>query len=147
MNRLLCLMLLSASATAPMHAQMTPEQIQQAGAKHRPLSKPSNLQVLPPDIAIPDLVVTMVRMAEGLGVQCTYCHAFTPDHQDLDFKSDTKPEKARARVMLRMVNEINGTYLAELAGPRKGVAVGCGTCHQGQSVPPGYKPPPDFKLQ
>ncbi len=147
MIRLLCLTLLFASASAPIHAQMTPEQIQQSGAKHPPLPRPSNLQVLPPDIAIPDLVVTMVRMAEGLGVQCTYCHAFTPDHQDLDFKSDAKPEKVKARVMLRMVSDINGKYLAELAGPRKGVTVGCGTCHQGQAVPPAYKPSPDFKLQ
>ncbi len=144
----LCLSLLCTfAATATLSAQLTREQIQANGSKHPPLPKPSNLQVLPPDIAIPDLVVTMVRMAEGLGVQCTYCHAFTPDHKELDFKSDAKPEKVKARVMLRMVNDINGKYLAELPQPHKADPVGCGTCHQGKSVPPAYKPPAGFVLQ
>ena len=146
-NRILRPALLLLLAAPDLHAQMTPEQIHEANARHRPIPTPTNLQVLPPDIAVPDLVEAMVRMAEGLGVQCTYCHAFTPDHKNLDFKADTKPEKSKARIMLRMTKDLNGKYLAELAAPKTGTVVGCGTCHQGQPVPVAYKPPPDFKLQ
>jgi hypothetical protein len=139
--------LLALGTTASLSAQLTREQILEEGKKHPPLPRLSNLQVLPRDIAVPDLIVTMVRFSEGLGVQCTYCHAFTPDHKDLDFASDAKPEKLKARTMLRMANDINGKFLAELPAPHKGTEVGCGTCHQGQAVPPAYKPPPDYKLQ
>jgi hypothetical protein len=143
-----CLSLLFALATATtISAQMTREQIMEEGKKHPPLPPPSNLQVLPKDMAIPDLIVTMVRVAEGLGVQCAYCHVL-PEHAPPDFASDAKPEKVKARVMLRMVSDINGRYLAQLPQPHKAAEpVGCGTCHQGQAVPPAYKPPAGFTLQ
>jgi hypothetical protein len=139
-------LLFALGTAATLHAQLTREQILEAGKKHPPLPKISNLQVLPKDIAVPDLIVTMVRFAEGLGVQCAYCHVL-PEHAPPDFASDAKPEKVKARIMLRMVTDINGKYLAELATPRKGEAVGCGTCHQGQQIPPAYKPPAGYVLQ
>ena len=37
-----------------------------------------NLQVLPKDIPQPELAQMMQGFAQGLGVQCTYCHAPAP---------------------------------------------------------------------
>jgi hypothetical protein len=146
--RIVCLSLIVLLGSSfALSAQMTREQQREMSAKYPPLPRPSNLKVLPADIAIPDLVETMVRFSEGLGVQCTHCHAFAPDHKELDFKSDANPNKDKARIMLRMVTDINGKYLADLGSPRKTGPVGCGTCHQGQQVPPSYKPPAGYVLE
>lgn len=58
------------------------------------------------------------------------------DLNEFDFSSDAKPEKAKARTMLRMVNAINGQYLAELPGHSSlSLEVSCVTCHRGTTVP------------
>jgi hypothetical protein len=142
----LCLLIAMGFAT-PLPAQMTDQQIRDMAAKYPPLAKPSNLQVLPKDITIWDLQVTMTRISEGLGVQCTFCHAFTPDHKGLDFKSDANPMKAKARIMLRMTTDINGKYLTELGTARVAGPVTCGNCHMGKEIPPAYKPPAGYVLE
>lgn len=112
---------------------------------HRPLDKPSNLKVLPPDIPIPQLVMVMVGFAQQLGVQCTHCHMTRPGvdpEYDLNFASDENPNKRKARIMMQMTGEINGKYLAQLEGPHKAGPVGCGNCHQGHPVPPAFVPAP-----
>lgn len=44
----------------------------------------------------------------ALGVKCGYCHALKKaNSKKLDFASDEKPEKERAKDMLRMVAKIN----------------------------------------
>src|SRR5688500_12082691 len=48
---------------------------------------------------------TMQLMEIALGVHCVYCH--DPDNTKRD--ADTKPEKAVARKMIQMVNDINRT--------------------------------------
>jgi Photosynthetic reaction centre cytochrome C subunit len=45
----------------------------------------------------------MNEMRAGLGVHCHYCHAA----DNTNGVSDTKPEKARAREMMRMTIELN----------------------------------------
>ena len=130
-----CLFLQSALSQAP--------SADPAHAKHPPLPKPSNLQVLPKDISNRDLISVMVGFTQALGVGCSHCHAEKPgiDPQyDLNFASDAKSEKSTARVMLRMVNDINGKYLTEVATAYQGPVVVCGNSHLGHAIPPAFKP-------
>ena len=82
----------------------------------------------------------MIHFSQSLGVNCTYCHnsrAFSDWEQ-------SSPQRVTAWHGIRMVRDVNNTYLASLQGVfppvRLGTAgdvakVGCGTCHQGV-----YKP-------
>ena len=59
----------------------------------------SNLQVLPQDISLGELVATMRGFASALGVRCNHCHVGT-DPDDLStfqFPSDEKYTKRKAR--------------------------------------------------
>src|SRR5437773_2957171 len=78
-----------------------------AGAQFPP-QKLQNLKVFPKDIPVRTLIDTMASFTRALGVRCTYCHV-GEDSQPLssyDFPSDQKPEKEKAREMLRMVGAI-----------------------------------------
>ena len=100
-----------------------------------------NLKVLPKDISRDQLTAVMRSFAGGLGVRCQYCHELKPGAQGdgldaFDFKSDRKPTKDKARLMMRMVGTINDSLLSKLpdrADPA--VRVGCVTCHRGLPVP------------
>jgi hypothetical protein len=98
----------------------------------------TNLQVLPEDISLGELVATMRGFASGLGVRCNHCHVGT-DPQDLstfDFASDDKLAKRKARVMLQMVLHINDPHLGDLEERvTPAVEVRCATCHHGLVVP------------
>ncbi|HZY62050.1 MAG TPA: c-type cytochrome [Edaphobacter sp.] len=110
---------------------------------HRELPKPTNLQVLPKDISSKDLMATMRQFTGALGVHCNFCHEQNAQTHRPDFASDAKPEKAAARVMMRMTAEINAKYLTQL--PDKGgmMQVSCGTCHRGHSTPEEFIPSPE----
>ncbi len=106
----------------------------------------TNLKVLPQDITRDQLVQTMRGFAIGLGVRCHFCHMGEEGQpfSEWDFASDEKPNKQTARVMLRMVQAINGEYLPQIAHQSHGEAaehehehlhVMCVTCHRGQSRP------------
>lgn len=108
--------------------------------------KYTNLKVLPKDISRDQLVQTMRGFAIGLGVRCHFCHVGEEGQpfSEWDFASDEKPSKQTARVMLRMVQAINGDYLPQIAHQSHGEAaehehehlqVMCVTCHRGQSRP------------
>ncbi|WP_075217421.1 photosynthetic reaction center cytochrome PufC [Mongoliimonas terrestris] len=82
----------------------------------------------------------MVHMSEGLGVNCTFCHN-TQSFSSWDLSS---PQRVTAWHGIRMVSDINGTYIDPLAGifpdTRKGplgdpYKANCTTCHQGASKP------------
>ncbi len=76
----------------------------------------TNLQVLPEDIGTRQLIGTMRSFALGLGVRCTFCHV-GEEGQPLatyDFAADDKPQKLKAREMVRMVRSINIDHLASL---------------------------------
>jgi tetratricopeptide (TPR) repeat protein len=100
-----------------------------------------NLQILPKDIPRDQLIGAMRAFALGLGVRCQYCHVErTPgggaDGLDLDFKSDQKPTKEKARLMLRMVGTVNDSILTKLASRSDPpVRVQCVTCHRGSALP------------
>lgn len=111
--------------TAPAAAQWPPERFE-------------NLRVLPDSIPRDSLIALMGEFTRALGVRCTYCHV-GEDGQPLatyKFPLDEKLTKRKARVMLRMVQAINGEYLSTLerrAAPA--LRVQCVTCHAGRTVP------------
>ena len=110
----------------------------QAGAAYE------NLQVLPADISREELGAIMLENLRGLGLTrrsgegCLYCHAGSTDtpRRTWDYASDEKPAKAKARVMMSMVHEINSRFLSQLedrVAPE--LEVGCYTCHAGRTNP------------
>jgi hypothetical protein len=105
-----------------------------------PHVKPVNLQVLPKDIPVAELGKQMKRFEADLGVTCNHCHVEDPTTRKFDYASDENPDKATARLMITMVQDINNRYLARLGGDRRyAVPVTCGSCHQGQSSPPPFE--------
>jgi hypothetical protein len=100
--------------------------------------KGENLQVYPKDIGRAQLTQRMREFSFALGVRCQYCHAGGNgvSFDGVSFASDEKPAKRTARLMLRMVDQLNSATLAQLpsrAEPR--VVVECGTCHRGSALP------------
>jgi tetratricopeptide (TPR) repeat protein len=103
-----------------------------------PPQKLQNLKVFPKDIPVRALIDTMASFTRALGVRCTYCHVGNEGEplSSYDFPSDQKPEKNKAREMLRMVGAINGEYLTKLAERRTPpISVACMTCHRGVAEP------------
>jgi tetratricopeptide (TPR) repeat protein len=97
-----------------------------------------NLQVLPKDIARQQLVQRMREFSLSLNVRCQHCHTGGDgiSFDGVDFKSDDKSAKKKARQMMRMVDEINTRLLA--AVPDRvdpPVRVDCVTCHHGLALP------------
>ena len=100
--------------------------------------KGENLQVYPKDIGRAELTQRMREFSFALGVRCQYCHTGGNgvSFEGVVFASDDKPAKRTARAMLRMVEQLNTTTLAQLparAEPR--VVVECVTCHRGVTLP------------
>lgn len=97
-----------------------------------------NLQVLPKDMPRSEVTQIMRSFTQALDVRCSSCHV-GEEGQPLttyDFASDDKAMKLKARAMMRMVADINGTYLADLPGRREPIVrVGCTTCHRGVTRP------------
>jgi hypothetical protein len=85
---------------------------------------------------LPSSQLTMVMnyMASSLGVRCDFCHSATD--RDMNFPSDDKNEKKKAREMIAMVQEINAKYFN--GHPN----VSCYTCHRGSNEPVGRIPLP-----
>ncbi len=99
--------------------------------------KPKNLKVLPADLPMRAVRDTMSSYARALGVRCTYCHVGADGQpQTMNFAADEKPEKEKAREMMRMAAAINADYLAKLTARRTPrIVVGCATCHRGLAEP------------
>jgi len=135
-------------------------------ARGRGAAAPRNLQVLPKDTSAQDVAALMQTFTRGLGVQCTYCHEqateplLTPEEAQaqaaaqaaqagggrgrgrgrggpqIDYASDDKRTKQTARVMLRLVNDINATLTTSLPNASAaGARVECATCHRGITNP------------
>lgn len=95
-----------------------------------------NMKVLPDSIRGERLGQIMRGFSNALGVRCEHCHVGQGDLANFDFASDDKPAKNRTRVMLKMVQAINGTHMAELDVPaEQRLSVTCTTCHRGASRP------------
>ncbi|HEY2374556.1 MAG TPA: c-type cytochrome [Gemmatimonadaceae bacterium] len=127
MRRLLFLLIALGIAfvSTPAYAQFPPKELK-------------NLKVFPKDISVRALLDTMGGFTRALGVRCTYCHVGEEGQplSSFDFPSDKKPEKDKAREMLRMVGAINGDYLTKLVSRRTpAIVVACATCHRGITEP------------
>jgi hypothetical protein len=109
-------------------------------------TRTQNLQVLPPETPVREVVDTMKGFTRALGVRCQHCHVHAgTDPNDLatfDFASDEKAEKRSARVMMRMLAAINDEHLPRTGKPRAElVRVTCLTCHRGKAKPEDPPPP------
>jgi len=96
-----------------------------------------NLKILPEDISKRELVSMMRGFAGSLGQRCSFCHVGGEDPNSLegmDFASDELEHKRTARVMIKMVNDINSNHLAELE-KESPLRVQCVTCHRGVKEP------------
>ncbi len=114
---------------------------------HGPMPPPTNLQVLPKTMTGEQVHEVMHKWEADLGSECSTCHAANPKNLGpngkprLNFADDSKPEKATARLMARMVQEINTQYIGKI--DNSGQPVSCGTCHRGHLDPPPFVAPPD----
>jgi len=97
----------------------------------------TNLKVLPKDATAATVVGTMKNFTRALGVRCQHCHVGEEGLplEKFDFVADTKPAKATARVMMKLVAEANATLDRELPAGGKPGRVSCMTCHGGQPTP------------
>jgi len=129
---------LCASAPALLLAQ-PPAGAPPAGGGRPPAQAPKNLKVLPADT---NIFQTMSGFTQALGVRCEFCHAQNPDTHRNDFASDANPHKDIARAMIRMTQDINEKYLAQLPNMTDKPTISCGTCHRGQSEPAAFVPAP-----
>jgi photosynthetic reaction center cytochrome c subunit len=84
----------------------------------------------------------MMHMSKALGVNCTFCH----NTQAFGEWNLSRPQRATAWYGIRMVRDINNSYISSLQSVfpayRKGplgdpYKVNCTTCHQGQNKPLG----------
>lgn len=96
-----------------------------------------NLRVLPKDITRDSLLTVMFGFADGLGVQCGYCHSGGNPNTlvGVQFKADDKPSKVRARAMYTITSQVNALLRADTTGRRLEAAVTCLTCHRGMPDP------------
>ena len=99
---------------------------------------PKNISVLPSTAVGRELQRTMFGYTNALGVRCTYCHVGEEgkDFKEFDFPSDAKPAKNKARLMIKMVKNINTQFLQGLHEDNSpSMQVSCQTCHRGNSTP------------
>jgi hypothetical protein len=84
---------------------------------------PTNLKVLPKELTGQQVHDLMENWKTGLGMDCAACHAEDKEKVDaegrpvLNFASDAKPQKAVARAMYTMTEEINSRYIAKIDSP------------------------------
>lgn len=92
------------------------------GGKGGAKAPPKNLKVLTPENYMDNMrsFVPALGLADKGG--CNFCH-------EMDRSSDAKMEKLMARMMIGMVNDINGKF------PDGKVHVTCFTCHRGDTAP------------
>ena len=97
----------------------------------------TNLQVLPSDMAQPELIEIMRGFRAALGVDCSHCHVWIgPQNPGNDMASDAKAPKRVARVMMAVTMDINERLVAEVGKPADQITrVQCITCHRGSTIP------------
>jgi cytochrome c553 len=130
-----------APQTAPAQAQLSAAS-PHSGHAH---PAPTNLKVLPKNLSGEEVHEIMEEWEAALGVHCDACHKPNPNdlapngRPRLDFADDSKPEKAIARQMFTMTEEINRNYVSKIDS--SGAPVTCGTCHRGHLGPQPFVKP------
>jgi hypothetical protein len=97
-----------------------------------------NLQILPKDITKQQMDSVMHHFNEALSVKCSFCHVRNDSTNKMDFASDDKPHKNKAREMMKLTNKINDDYFDVTGGQRTittQLMVTCYTCHHGTTDP------------
>lgn len=96
-----------------------------------------NLKVLPKKTSSKELRKTMLGFCNALNVGCESCHVGNADAplMEFDFISDTKTEKQKARIMMRMVNKMNSKYISKIKSDSATIQITCNTCHNGNLIP------------
>ena len=128
-------------ATLLLSASLAAQAPAAAPAQGAPAPVPAkNLQVLPKEWTNAQVLPVMRGFAAALGTECGHCHVWFGQGNPMnDMPNDAKPEKAKARVMLRMVMDINKTIGTEITKLGKSaneiVQVQCVTCHRGNVIP------------
>ena len=127
----------------------SPQQQPPAGTPRPPRTfpAPTNLKVLPKDLTGQQVHDIMEKWEGSLGAHCSTCH--TADPKDigpngrprLNFADDSKEEKATARLMYKMTEDINVNYVSKV--PNSDLPVTCGTCHRGHLGPEAFVIPED----
>jgi cytochrome c553 len=119
----------------------------QAEHHDHPHTPPTNLQVLPKNLTGDQVHEIMETWEAYLGVHCSTCHAADPKNigpngrPRLNYADDSKQEKASARLMFKMTEDINVNYVSKI--PSSEVPVTCGTCHRGHFGPEPFVIPKD----
>ena len=112
-----------------------------------PFKPPSNLQVLPKETTLAEIIPMMKGFTVALGVRCQFCHSYTGSDpnalENFNFPGDDVPAKATARKMITMLQTINGELLKGVGAPAPAgqPKVTCYTCHGGQRTPQTSPPP------
>lgn len=133
------------SAVAQTPAAQQPPAGAPAAHEHENHPAPTNLKVLPKTMTGEQVHDLMHKWEASLGAECSTCHAADPNNigrngkPRLNYADDSKPEKNTARLMYKMVEEINANYIDKVEN--SGVPVACGTCHRGHLDPPIFSPP------
>lgn len=97
-----------------------------------------NLQVLAKGASAGDVINTMKGFTGALGVRCQHCHVGKEGLplDQFDFISDEVPAKKTARLMMRMMADVNRQLDESLPkADGAGARVSCLTCHRGQAKP------------
>jgi tetratricopeptide (TPR) repeat protein len=98
----------------------------------------TNLQVIPKGTPVQQVIGMMRGFTTALGVRCQYCHVGEEgaNLNTFDFASDEKRTKKTARIMIKMMMEVNGEHLSQVPDPPAPVLeVRCSTCHRGVARP------------
>jgi hypothetical protein len=132
-------------AQAPQTPQPPPGGPPNHEEHHHPA--PTNLKVLPKNLTGEQVHEIMEKWAGSLGTHCDHCHKADPNNigpngrPRLDFADDSKPEKATARLMFKMTEDVNQNYVSMV--DNSGAPVTCGTCHRGHPSPEPFVVPDD----
>jgi hypothetical protein len=142
---------LALTAAAQTHEPQRPKASGAAEHHHHDEPAPTNLKVLPKNMTGEQVHELMHKWEAELGAECTTCHAADPNKKmpngrpALNFADDSKPEKNTARLMYRMMVDINKNYVSKVEQTSKTdnaeAMVTCGTCHRGHVDPTVYVPP------
>ena len=128
------------------HAAQDPAPAQPVPAHHHEHPAPTNLKVLPRNLNGEQVHEIMEQWEGELGTTCKTCHTVDKTKKSPDGKlvfnyaDDSKEEKQTARLMFKMVDEINTNYVAKIDS--SGAPVTCGTCHRGHLGPESFVPAP-----
>jgi hypothetical protein len=108
-----------------------------SAAQGFPPEKLVNVQVIPDNTPVINVIGQMRNFAGDLGVRCQFCHVGQEGLplEKFDFASDEKRPKLVARQMMRMVQEINRRVDTLPGHEANSVRVTCATCHRGVSRP------------